>query len=213
MSSDLHFPRIYSLTSVDHARSVYDEWAKTYNTELAQKNQDYVAPATAATYVAKALGTPTIDKNVEILDAGCGTGLVGEFLARLGAKKIDGVDLSPGMLDEARELGAYRSLDVTDLSRPLAVKDSSYDVVTCVGTLTQAHVGPEAISEFVRVVKPGGYIVATVIQEIWQSGGYESHVKNLFDQGKIKVLSAEVEDYRRGAGAKAHFLVLQVPSS
>ncbi|KAM5346626.1 hypothetical protein ACJ41O_009631 [Fusarium nematophilum] len=207
-----HFGRIYSLTSLDETRTVYDEWAKTYDQELAEKNQDYVAPAIAAAYVPKVLGTPTIDKNVEILDAGCGTGLVGSFLARFGAKKLDGVDLSPGMLEEAQKTGAYRKLSVTDLSRPLAVADGSYDVVTCVGTLTQAHVGPEAISEFVRVVKPGGYIVATVLSDIWQSGGYERHVKNLADQAKVKVVSAEVEDYRRGAGATAVFLVLQIPA-
>ncbi|RTE73312.1 hypothetical protein BHE90_012274 [Fusarium euwallaceae] len=210
MSSQLYFPRIYSLTSVDHTRSVYDEWAKTYNEELNQKNQDYIAPATAAALVPQVLGTSTIDKDIEILDAGCGTGLVGSFLARLGAKKVDGVDLSPGMLEEARLTEAYRNLDVTDLSRPLSARDDSYDVVTCVGTLTQSHVGPEAVSEFVRVVRTGGYIVATVISEIWESGGYERHVKNLADQDKIKVLSTEVRDYRRGAGAKARYLVLQV---
>ncbi|GKT99913.1 unnamed protein product [Fusarium langsethiae] len=205
-----YFPKIYSLTSVDHARSVYDEWAKTYNEEITGKGQDYVGPAIAAAHVPQALGTPTISPDVEILDAGCGTGLVGIFLARMGAKKLDGVDLSPGMLEEARTTGAYRNLDVTDLSRPLSAKNDSYDVVTCVGTLTQSHVGPEAISEFVRVVKPGGYIVATVIREIWQTGGYESHVKALAEQNKVKVLSAEVQDYRRGAGAQAYYLVLQV---
>ncbi|KAF4974340.1 hypothetical protein FZEAL_8738 [Fusarium zealandicum] len=205
-----YFGRIYSLTSVEECRSVYDEWAKTYNQEITDKDQDYVAPATAASYVPRALGTASIGKNIEILDAGCGTGLVGSFLARFGAQKVDGIDLSPGMLDEARKTGAYRSLDVTDLSRPLVTKDASYDVVTCVGTLTRAHVGPEAISEFVRVVKPGGHIVATIHGDIWQSGGYEDHVKKIAEQGKIKVLSAELEDYRRGAGAKAVFLVLQV---
>ncbi|KAF5021061.1 hypothetical protein F66182_6894 [Fusarium sp. NRRL 66182] len=211
MSSQVqYFPRIYSLTSADHARSVYDEWAKTYNEEITGKGQDYVGPAIAAAYVPQALGVPSIGKDVEILDAGCGTGLVGIFLARLGATKIDGVDISPGMLDEARTTGAYRALEVTDLSRPLSSEDDSYDVVTCVGTLTQSHVGPEAISEFVRVVKPNGYIVATVISEIWESGGYESHVKSLAEQAKVKVLSAEVQDYRRGAGAKARYLVLQV---
>ncbi|KAJ4263931.1 hypothetical protein NW762_005969 [Fusarium torreyae] len=205
-----HFPRIYSLTSVDHARSVYDEWAKTYNEEITGKGQEYVGPAIAAAYVPQVLGTPSINQDTEILDAGCGTGLVGVFLSRLGAKKLDGIDISPGMLDEARTTGAYRNLDVTDLSRPLSAKNDSYDVVTCVGTLTQSHVGPEAISEFVRVVKPGGYIVATVIKEIWQSGGYEAHVKNLAEQNKVKVLSAELQDYRRGAGAQAYYLVLQV---
>jgi len=55
----------------------------------------------------------------EILDAGCGTGLVGVALAERGARSIDGVDLSPGMIAKAKETGVYRRLAPADLSRPL----------------------------------------------------------------------------------------------
>ena len=205
-----HLARSYTLTDVNDTRTLYDEWAANYDAEMAKEGQDYVAPASAALHVLKNLGVKQLDPNTELLDAGCGTGLVGIHLAQVGAKKLDGVDLSPGMLDIARKSGAYRALDTADLSSPLVHKDNTYDVVVCIGTMTQGHVGPVALDEFARVTKPGGLIVATVLGYIYESGGYEAKIESLVNQSKVQVLSAEIEDYRRGAGVQARMLVLRV---
>jgi len=202
--------RAYALNQVDDTRSLYDEWAKTYDQDMAEMSQDYVGPAIATAHVLECLGTETIGLGVEMLDAGCGTGLVGVHLAKAGAKKVDGIDLSAGMLDIARKSGAYRNLDTCDLSKPMDQKNGLYDVVVCVGTLTQGHVGPNALVEFVRITKPNGFIVATVLDYIWQSGGYETKVQSLVAEGRVKLLSAEIEDYRRGAGVRARMVVLEV---
>lgn len=201
--------RAYSAKGLSDLRSLYDEWATSYDSDLAKKDQEYVAPTLAAATVAKHLSPIPLD-SVKILDAGCGTGLVGASLARIGAKNIDGVDLSPGMLDVARKLNVYTELDTIDLSKPLDQKTASYDVVTCIGTLTHAHVGPEVLSEFVRVVKPGGWIVATVLDDIWEPIGYRAEVDKLLEQGKVELVSADVGDYRRGAGVRARMVVLKV---
>ncbi|KAF2686145.1 methyltransferase domain-containing protein [Lentithecium fluviatile CBS 122367] len=201
--------RAYSAKGLSDLRSLYDEWAASYDSDLAKKDQEYVAPALAAATVAKHLSPTPLD-TVKILDAGCGTGLVGKALAQLGAKHIDGVDLSPGMLDVARKLNVYTELDTIDLSKPLDQRTASYDVVTCIGTLTHAHVGPEVLSEFVRVVKPGGWIVATVLDDIWEPIGYRAEVDELLAQGKVELVSADVGDYRRGAGVRARMVVLKV---
>jgi 2-polyprenyl-3-methyl-5-hydroxy-6-metoxy-1,4-benzoquinol methylase len=201
--------RAYSAKGLSDLRSLYDEWATSYDSDLAKKDQEYVAPTLAAATVAKHLSPTPLD-SVKILDAGCGTGLVGASLAQLGAKNIDGVDLSPGMLDVARKLKVYTELDTIDLSKPLDQKTASYDVVTCIGTLTHAHVGPEVLSEFARVVKPGGWIVATVLDDIWEPIGYRAEVDQLLEQGKVELVSADVGDYRRGAGVRARMVVLKV---
>ncbi|KAK1765166.1 methyltransferase domain-containing protein [Phialemonium atrogriseum] len=207
-----HLSRVLALSSSDtgEMRAIYDDWAPTYEKDLADDSQDYVAPAIASTYVAKSLGAERISDKVEILDAGCGTGLVGMHLARLGAKIIDGIDLSQGMLDVARKTGVYRSLETADLSKPLSQKTDSYDVVSCIGTLTQGHVGPGALDEFVRVVKGGGVIVATVLDSIWTEGGYEAKVQGLVTEGKVRLVNSQREDSRRGAGVMARMVVLQV---
>lgn len=213
-----HLQRVYALksTDIDEMRSIYDEWAATYDSDLAESSQDYVGPGIAAAYVKKTLSESTFkgpkidDPACVILDAGCGTGLVGIHLAQLGAKNVDGIDLSPGMLDVARRTGTYRNLDTADLSKPLPNKNGDVDVITCVGTLTQGHVGPAAIDEFVRVTKHGGVIVATVLDSIWAKEGYEAKVNQLSDAGMIKILHVGLEEYRRGAGVQARMIVLQV---
>ncbi|KAL2757214.1 hypothetical protein ACRALDRAFT_1060630 [Sodiomyces alcalophilus JCM 7366] len=201
--------RTYGASSVAELKAIYDDWATTYDKELAEEEQNYVAPAIASAYVLKTLGVNRLSDDVEILDAGCGTGLVGIELAKVGAKKIDGVDLSTGMLDVARATGAYRALETVDLSQPLARENGSYDIIMCVGTMTQGHVGPEALDEFIRVLKKGGFLVATILGYIWESGGYETRVRELVDAGKATLVSADMEDYRRGANVQARMLVLQ----
>ncbi|EGY21457.1 hypothetical protein VD0002_g2910 [Verticillium dahliae] len=201
--------RSYGASSVDEMKAIYDDWATSYDKELAEAEQDYVAPAVATSHVLKSLNVKRLGDHIEILDAGCGTGLVGVELAKVGAKHIDGVDLSPGMLKVAQKLRVYRALEAVDLSQPLVRANASYDVVVCVGTMTEGHVGPAAIAEFVRVLKKGGYLVATILFSIWENGGYEKRVKELVTAGKVAFVSANLEDYRRGAGVQARMLVLQ----
>ena len=201
--------RTYKASSKAELKAIYDDWATTYDKELAEVGQDYVGPAVASAYVLKTQGGDRLDENLKILDAGCGTGLAGVELAKLGARNIDGVDLSPGMLDVAKSTGAYKSLEPVDLSVPLARENGSYDIVICVGTLTEGHVGPDALDEFIRVLRSGGYVVATILETIWESVGFEKRVKELVSSGKAKFLSADLEDYRRGVGVQARVLVLQ----
>ncbi|OAA39347.1 Methyltransferase domain-containing protein [Metarhizium rileyi] len=201
--------RVYASSSVTATRTLYDEWAKTYDEEMADQSQNYVGPALASACVLEMLGPENMAR-ASILDAGCGTGLVGLHLAKAGARNIDGIDLSPGMLDIARKTGVYQSLDVTDMSKSIPQKDGSYKVVVCIGTFTQGHVGPEAMSELVRVTEKTGLIVATVLASIWESGGYAAKVASLEDDGRVKLVSAELSDYRQGAGVQARMVILQV---
>ncbi|KAK3172324.1 hypothetical protein OEA41_005645 [Lepraria neglecta] len=93
--------------NVQDCMTIYDKWAATYNDEVRDEAQSYVAPVLVAQVALKSSNNPA--KSV-ILDAGCGTGLVGQALAMAGAKAIDGLDLSPAMLTVANQTGSYRSL-------------------------------------------------------------------------------------------------------
>ncbi|MFP5019338.1 class I SAM-dependent DNA methyltransferase [Pseudonocardia phyllosphaerae] len=202
---DPHLERAYTLGGPDDARAFYDEWADTYDADLTGAAQGYVAPAGTAQAVVDAAGT-----DIEVLDAGCGTGLVGVELNRLGVTTVDGLDLSSGMLEKARATGVYRELAETDLTAALTLPDDRYDVVVCVGTLTHAHVGPSALAEFARVIRPGGYLVATVLDDAWVSGGYRAEVDRLCAADVLEAVSIGVAPYRAGQQVDCRLLVLRV---
>lgn len=209
-ASNLYLGQARATKSVEDCMSIYDKWAATYNAEVGDQAQEYVAPVLVAQAAIKFSATSGGTRNKVILDAGCGTGLVGEALAIAGTKAIDGLDLSAPMLDVARETGIYRDLDQADMNRPIDKADGTYDIVSCVGTFTLGHVGPDpALRELVRVTKKGGIVVSTILQEIWIPGGFQAEVEKLKAEGRVVVVADELIDYVKGHGDKAVLLILQ----
>lgn len=89
-------------------------------------------------------------------------------------------------------------------------RDQSYDVITCCGTFTEAHVGPvPALRESVRVVKENGLVVSTIVDDFWVLGGCKAEIDRLTAVGAVDVLSAVNVDYRRGTGMKARMVILK----
>jgi ubiquinone/menaquinone biosynthesis C-methylase UbiE len=93
-----------------------------------------------------------------ILDAGCGTGLIGAGLHALGWEDLAGADISAGMLARARARGIYRTLAKCDLCA-MPFEDASFDAVVCIAVLTYAPSLERTFSEFERVLRPGGLLV------------------------------------------------------
>lgn len=193
----------------EKCRALYDEWAKTYDQDLTDPSQDYVGPVNAAKSILE-VSSNSIDGAV-ILDAGCGTGLSGVAVRNVCGPTaiIDGIDISTGMLEVAAKTGVYRKLEPANLAESINLPDNTYDFVVCVGTLTGGHVGPvPALREFVRVLKGGGLVVATIKEQVWSSGGYEAEVQRLEQEGLVKVGSANSVPYRQGQGVNAKMLVM-----
>lgn len=193
--------------STEHCMEIYDQWAATYDDEVNNEAQNYVAPTLVAQAALKASKNPY--KSL-ILDAGCGTGLVGVALSLAGATGIDGVDLSPAMLAVAEKTGVYRNIAQVDLMRRIEQVDNTYDIVTCVGTFTSGHVGPDpALREFVRITKGNGIIASTILEEIWISGGFKTEIEKLQAENLVNVVTMELIDYVKGHGDKAMLVILE----
>jgi len=141
-------------TDTAQARQVYDAWAEQYEQDI--RRWGYELPERMAILLKQYL-PPT--EATTVLDTGAGDGLSGMALQQVGYKHIQGDDLSPGMLQIAKHRGCYEVTRVVDLSKPLPYDKDSFDAVTCIGTLTYVEPTAGTLQEFVRVTKPGGYIL------------------------------------------------------
>jgi SAM-dependent methyltransferase len=94
-----------------------------------------------------------------VLDAACGTGRLSRDLAGRGYQVI-GVDSSPEMLAVARDRLPHGEFRLGDLGR-LPVPDDSVDLVVCGLALSHVPDLDAAITEFARVLRPGGHLVLT----------------------------------------------------
>ncbi|MFF1443325.1 class I SAM-dependent methyltransferase [Streptomyces sp. NPDC058295] len=103
-----------------------------------------------------------------LVDAGCGTGGIGLWLARALAVRLAGFDLSPVAVTQATgrradflgtgtNRAAFRVADLEDTGLP----DSSAHGIVCVDALGRAHDRDAALRELGRVLTPGGRLVLT----------------------------------------------------
>ncbi len=181
--------RIYTMDgSADDVRGAYKDWAASYEKDTVE-DMGYIAPSV----VAEKLASIKPDAN-KVLDAGCGTGLAGVELNKRGFQHLDGMDISPDMLNIARDKAVYEDLRVQDMTRKLDYEDKSYDAVTCVGTFTHAHVGPAGFNELIRITKSDGLVVATVHEDVW-ADGYLEHFGKLESDRIASVKSIEEAPY------------------
>nr|XP_054771681.1 methyltransferase-like protein 27 [Lytechinus pictus] len=137
----------------------YDKWAvdkSAENYDQVLKEAGYVGPAD----VASILNRLVEDKTKKILDVGCGTGLVGEELAKLGFSNVSGVDPSQESLNACKTKGVYKVL-IHSYVGPvqLEFEENSFDGAISSGTFLPGHCDGTSLKEVVRLVKPGGVIV------------------------------------------------------
>lgn len=99
--------------------------------------------------------------HLRILDVGTGTGFFAVLLAQTG-HQVEGIDLTPAMLEEAKSLAAQRNLDIVFRemdAQALSYAEESFDVVLS-RNLTWTLPEPEkAYREWFRVLKPGGWLL------------------------------------------------------
>jgi MFS family permease/SAM-dependent methyltransferase len=148
--------RLYGAADLDALRSEYDRIASVYDSGVGEE-MAYASPRAVAE-VARRL----LEPEAAVLDAGAGTGLLGVELARAGFQKLDALDMSGGMLDQAAGKGVYRDLQIGTLGETLDYETGSYDGVVSAGVLTAGHAPATTLDELVRVTRPGGHVIFTL---------------------------------------------------
>ncbi len=138
---------------LEETRAYYDDFAKRYDAKRGGREpggyHDLIDDL-EVDFVER------FGRDRDVLEVGVGTGLLLSRIARF-AKSARGVDLSPGMLEKARA----RGLDVTlGSATELPFEDESFVVACSFKVLPHVRDIHKALSEMVRVLRPGGVLIA-----------------------------------------------------
>ena len=180
---------VYSSQSNEELEERYDQWARDYEADL-ERDYAWQGPEVAAEIFAK-----YVSKGARILDAGAGTGLVGVVLTKKGYRDIVAMDLSTGMLEEARKKNVYREFHQMVMGETLDFPTDSFDSTISIGVLTVGHAPASSLDELVRVTKPGGYIVFSLRPDVYEESGFKEKIAGLENAGKWEL--AEVSEKKQ----------------
>ena len=196
---------LHTLKKVEDVAAYYDEWALNNKYDKDMEAWNYTGPKETS----ETFNKYQKNKNIEIFDAGCGTGLVAVELKKMGYQNFYGADISQKLLDLVPQ-GLFKSLERIDLNKKLIYEDDKFDTVFCVGTFTFGHVKAKALSEFTRIVKSGGIIGFTINEGVFLDHGFKSELDHLVIQKKITQLDFYLSDYLSSKGVKAWLGIYRV---
>jgi hypothetical protein len=165
--------------ALDDVAALYDKWAETYDAEMAQAG--YRHPTICLALLSRHLPKGT----APLLDAGAGTGLIGEWLQIMGYPQVEALDISAGMLKVAEKKGCYSALHVLALGGALPFAENSFGGVISAGVFTSGHVGAEGLDELIRITRAWRRHRADGQEHAVGSGLCGAHRAELESQGLV----------------------------
>lgn len=172
---------VYAAGDNEQLAARYDRWAAEYDADVGGFGYTYPA------LIAGLVGRHVRDLEAPLLDAGCGTGMIGVVLAALGYRDLTGIDLSEGMLERARATGVYGALERKVLGEPLGFEDGGFSAAICAGVLTVGHAPPESLDELARVVRRGGQVIFTLTRPVLEERGFKEKIEMLEAAGRWRL--------------------------
>lgn len=210
-SPSLGLNEAYSVKTPEDNRKLYAKWAATYESEFVDKAK-YRYPRAISEIFNDLV---SVEGVANVVDAGTGTGLTGMYLTALRPTlTVDGIDISPEMLEQARgkrrqdNQVVYRLLLERDLTHKVLSTNAPYDALISSGTFTHGHLGPEAIDNLIPLVRQGGWIVIGVNNEHFVARGFADKLKELVIEAMIsdprvkRINVYEEESVHRGDQAR-----------
>ncbi len=190
-----------------YVQQIFDDMADSFDTHLVEQ-LDYRAPDLLMESLAETLSQPA--GGLDILDAGCGTGLCGPLL-RPYAEQLTGVDLSARMLAKAKGRKVYDNLLAAELTDFLEQQTEAFDVIASADTLCYFGTLASVFEASANALKPDGLLAFTledagdnVVNSNLNSHGRYSHsrsyTENTLAVSGLEVLSLSSQTLRKEDG-------------
>ena len=177
-----------------YVTATFDDFAHDFDSQL--EGLQYRAPAHVGQAVQRLSGEPRAE--LDILDAGCGTGLCAPILAPF-ARRLAGVDLSGGMLAKARARGGYHELHKSELTEFLRAHARSFELIVSADTLCYFGDLAAVSRAAFEALRPGGHLVFTV-EALLDAGASAAAGFRLAPFGRYCHGDAHVRDVLAAAG-------------
>ena len=194
----------------------FDQFAETFDRNLA--DLEYSAPRLIAERVGVRLGQP--GASLDVLDAGCGTGLLAAGL-RPFARSLTGVDLSSRMLEKARARNLYDRLERAELTGFLKGHPACFDLLILADTLIYFGELEELIRAMEGSLRSGGIAICTLERLEDDAGDYrlnphgrfshhEDYLKRCLSAAGLSLVSCLDEVIRKERGQEVSGMLIEV---
>lgn len=171
--------------SEEYIVKTFDSFAGSFDQKL--ESLAYRAPQLVAEAVAARQGPPS--KNLAVLDAGCGTGLCGPFIAPFASRLI-GVDLSSRMLALAGTRHIYDELVNAELGAYLDAHPGAFDLVISADTLVYFGELQDVFAAAAKALLPHGLLVFTVEEAEVSGHGFRLNPHGRYSHSRTYVAEA-----------------------
>ncbi|PTL82731.1 class I SAM-dependent methyltransferase [Vitiosangium sp. GDMCC 1.1324] len=197
-----------------YVTALFDVYAPSFDDSL-RGFLAYRAPERLMDAVRAALGGR---RELDVLDLGCGTGLAGPLLRPL-ARRLEGIDLSTGMLAKASERGVYDALRAGEITSELGAATTLHDLIVAVDVLVYFGALEVLFERAARRLAPGGLFAFTVEKgtepgyRLQPSARYAHHldyVRSCAHAAGLRAVVEHEDTLRRQAGQPVigHVVVL-----
>lgn len=201
--SDKFLKDTYNLSSVQETQEHYQKWAASYDSEVG--GQTYVTPDR----VAAALWPYIQDADTPILDYGCGTGLSGIALHKVGFRAIVGMDPSPEMLEGAEAKDVYLTLIPFDISDAEPVETGAYRAIAAIGVVGVGAAPPKTFDLLMNALPRGGYLALSFNDHTLADHAYTSRLNDWLDMGHARLLFREHGPHLVGMDMKSDVYIIE----
>ena len=144
--------------SDDYVRALFDRLAEDFDRKLLEELK-YRGPELLLEAVTVVL--PGSAPRLDILDLGCGTGLVGLQFRPL-ARRLEGVDLSPKMIEHARARGIYDAIWAAELTAAMEAMNEKFDLLVAADVFIYLGDLEQVFAAAAGALRPGGFLAFTV---------------------------------------------------